>query len=157
MNLTIAKVAQIIRKKAKAFEQDECADEMEFSLGFLKKLGFRKVLKHSSESGYIYVNKKFGIVVKRPYLCSDAQPPARAIPTKIVEVKDENDSFQDSPVFIQPFADVSLKARKKAHEILENYFFGSSGSPYDERDDAPDDMHVHNVAMYRGKAVVIDW
>jgi hypothetical protein len=118
---------------------------------FLKKLGFRG--KESCGIGYpiVFINKKLGVVVKRPYVAGYYKTPIKGIKTNVVrfEPNDDDDNYEFDKIFIQPLADVSRRARIKAYQILNEWA--------DEYEGYVDDMHSDNVAMYNGKAVRIDW
>ena len=123
----------------------------------LKPLGFRRKSVEGL-SGTIFINKEIGIVVKRPYLIERGNDdlPERAIPTKIIHVEDNiaEESDSSGPIYIQPLADVSQKAKDRAHRILCKIFRVQDPEWASEE---ISDMHDGNVAMWNGKAVRIDW
>ena len=54
---------------------------------------------------------------------------------------------EDTPIYIQPLAQVDYHSRDMAMDAIEDH-------PYSSR---LNDLHMGNVAIYRGKAVTIDW
>ena len=105
----------------------------------LNKYGFRKVSTNSA-SGFIFVHRKKGIVVKRPCIVT-RKIPQFAIPTLIIKKRHEYYRFHN--VFIQPLADTSNT--RLAHTRLIDL-------GYDKRDHKAD-----NCGWYRRKPVLLDW
>jgi hypothetical protein len=116
---------------------------------FLKRLGFTP--KRSCGIGYprIFIHKKKKVVVKRPYVAGTVDVPEKGIKTAVVRFRPRDDYDENNYIFIQPFADVSRKARNMAYDILSEWSDNFNGYA--------DDMHSQNVAMYNGQAVRIDW
>ncbi len=109
----------------------------------LKSYGF-KFVRTKGVSGCIYVNKKKGVVIKANYAVNRRKPVV-AIPTVSVTVNGEK-------ILIQPLANVTAKARKKARRLLERNLPAKTYHNLNENYD----MHDENIAMYRNKAVSID-
>lgn len=103
-----------------------------------KKYKLRR-FAHGGVSRHAFRSRKFGFIIKEPYLCGDTNDkPYGAIYTKIVKLQNHD------PIFIQPL--VNLKYRRVAHEALWDSPCRGSG-----------DLHSGNVGEYKGYAVVFDW
>ena len=115
-----------------------------------KELGFKAEWHAGASRRPIYISKKLGLVVKRPYVSEERDLYRKSkykIPTHIIDVKDEVDRESDSPspIYIQPLADVSKKAVKIALETFDGVKHGF----YDD--------HDKNIGLYNGKPVIFDW
>jgi hypothetical protein len=110
----------------------------------IKKKWALKYKEHDGCSGYLYISHKFGLVVKRSYLCRRAENlPQAAIYTEIVPC---NDVEGATPIYIQPKANVSRRSADRALAAIEDHNFRGMS-----------DLHEGNVAVFCGEAVLIDW
>lgn len=123
----LLKIKNIIEKKYKGDKK----------LDFLKKFGFEKVITHTS-SGFIYRNKKMGVVVKIPYVLSSKKPPKKYL----------IETFIYKDVFIQPMAKVDKKSSNLAYKRLLKVA---------NEKECWDDLCNLNVGLHRGRAVMFDW
>lgn len=110
----------------------------------LKKKWALKYKEHDGCSNFLYISHKFGLVVKRSYLCRDPKNlPKAAIFTEIVPCVDIEGA---TPIYIQPKADVSDYNAGRAYDAI-----------LDSNPRGMTDLHEGNVAVFRGEAVLIDW
>lgn len=152
-----------VRSKIKKFRRDfvlaldEIREKMEddfdhFSVSWdevcrklRNKWGLQR-MNHDGVSSFLFISKRHGFVVKRSYLCAnDFERPPTAIFTESIPFKNDSDDDGDGPVYVQPIAKVDWDSREAAYEAIT------------ESDFDPADCHEGNVAIYRGKAVSIDW
>jgi hypothetical protein len=108
-----------------------------------------KKKRHYGVSGFLYISKAFGIIVKNPYMDRDQKIPKCAIYSKFFPVVRKNfhrNNFQRD-ICVQPIANVDYNSRKLAYRLICDSPIGRSIS----------DLHQGNTAIYRGNAVVIDW
>lgn len=143
----IAKLAKELRAIIQELDEDvETWRELIQKLN--KKWGFRCKIT-VGVSRYIYVSKKNGIVIKCPYGAEVQDTPRHAIYTKVVPIP-YVECRDSEHIFIQPLADVREKSRNAAYDAI------AEAVDADEIEECEDD-HVHNVAVFNGEAVAIDW
>ena len=127
----------------------KAVDDCGFSNSGLKALGFIKRRRPSS-SGYIFVNEKFDVVLKFPYLTVrkwGRAPSKYCIPTIFVK----NPNYKKNAyeigkwALIQPLA--NTRNRGRAYDLLEGA----------KADTQVRDFHPNNVAWYLKMPVIIDW
>lgn len=116
------------------------------------KWGFEEKITEGL-STYIFVSTKYGVVLKRPCICSGdgrmVKPPF-AIFTEMFKPKKRMPSYSSYKfILIQPLADVSEKSKEAAYRIISRVN-NNAKKRYS-------DLHENNVAIYDGKAVAIDW
>ena len=120
----------------------------------LKGLGFiRKAAR--GVTGYIFINRKKGVVIKTPYIVTSGHHhPPRAIITYTVRTEGRIKTCHGNHtyIYIQPLADVTCRARYRAHNILNKWMKLNHRPLWILLD-----LHDNNVAMYGKKAVLIDW
>lgn len=128
------------------YDWTDVVDKIAKKWGLVKK-------RHTGLSNVLYISKKHGFVVKRPWEANYDHPAPRiAIFTKKVAFSlpndDDNDEELSGPIHLQPLA--NMKKRYDAMEAIENSrWYDNIGCDYD--------LHENNVAEYRGEAVAIDW
>jgi hypothetical protein len=117
--------------------------------GFIRK-NKSEMKSCSCSTPFIMVNEEMGVVVKRSFISSSA--PTCAIPTLTISIPAEEEEFKNrgmgmafDNILIQPLADVSDPAREQAGK----YFSDNKIIWWDD--------HLHNVAMFNGTPVAIDW
>ena len=116
---------------------------------FLKSLGFRR--KKSCGIGYpwIFIHRELQVVVKRPFISDRGRSakPRKAIKTKVIKFyPNDADISGELYIFVQPLADVSRSARRAAMKYFDEFNYTNEF-----------DYHSNNVAVFRGKPVLIDW
>lgn len=127
----------------------ELVERLNYRLYLLKNHGFQKIKGSSGSSPHIYINKKLGVVVKRPYLTwVDAPVPKMACPTLVIRTNDLKWG-RLSTIFIQPLVDTSEDSRWKAFSVLQEQ--------EDQGYDCGGDLRESNCGLYRRKPIVIDW
>lgn len=151
--ITRSKIAKLSRELRAAMKLVKYNDKTTWR-NIVRKLdrswGFR-IKEAVGLSGYIAISKEHGIVVKCPYNAFLDEVPDHAIYTRTVPLKKRGDSDDNEYLFIQPLAKVDWASREKAHEAIADAV--SRG----EIENAADDDHDGNVAIFYGKAVAIDW
>jgi hypothetical protein len=110
-----------------------------------------EIVRAAGLSGHIAISKTHGIVVKCPYNADIDATPDHAIFTRTIPLKRQSYADDNEYIFIQPLADVTANARSRACELIQEAV--ESG----EIENAADDDHDGNVAIFYGKAVAIDW
>lgn len=121
-----------------------------------KSWGF-KIKKHSGLSGYVAISKKYKIVMKIPYICSEVErPPKSVVPTVIVpfpkNISDSSMIFDSEVVLLQPLVDTSEKSYRsmcKKYNVVDSDEL--SGPKFGN------DCHRCNVGVYKKQFVAIDW
>ncbi len=110
--------------------------------------GYVKTRKYNSSCNFIFINEKIGVVIKNSYISYNAKKPKCAIPTRTIKL-DKFTSYRFSRILIQPLADTKNRAKAIASIMRELKLKSRYGNNFD--------LHLGNVAWYRGKAVLIDW
>lgn len=106
-----------------------------------------------SEERNLMVNKKLGVVVKRPYIEPQRayNPPEFAIETIVIHWPRYGEDKQSwfSNILFQPLAEIGTHDDRRIwRDLLEITY----------RDSFEDlDVHFENVALYNGQPVAIDW
>ncbi len=139
-------------------ETRKLVERLEGRIEDLVEHGFEKMTppSDSSFSGkQFYVNRKEGVVVKRPFTCEKTIVPKFAIETIVLNYpQQDSDKIALSlichegnydAVHIQPLADVDSASQHEAKQQLSK--LGYEG----------DDFRKDNCAMYKGQPVAIDW
>lgn len=121
------------------------AIECKFDGRKLRRYGFVKTIKHYGR--VVYVSKRFGVVIKFPYMTQFNIPSTHCIPTLFVSNPKYRGGFASTGKFavIQPL--VSTKNKMSAMRKLEQI------GAYLE----VGDFHSENVGWYGKYPVMFDW
>ncbi len=152
VKVKIDKFANDFKKELKRLEKERSQkggfifsdDWREVSRRLAKKWSLKR-RTHDGVSGIIYISRKKGFVVKRPYFPRGEKIPKHAIYTKKISYNPYDAEYYFGSVCVQPIAKVDQFSRYLAYDAIDRSCYPVT------------DLHEGNVGIYNGKAVAIDW